>query len=404
MMSVTNPQTIPSVICVVTVGLDPEAAEQVQQAVLVQKATFLGRVRDYSVQTEASLLSRLQLAPLSVCIVDFDKDRDLAAQAVTTIRSILRGRSTVIAASHETEGNRILDAMRAGCGEYLVKPFSVEDLCKALTRVQGQFHEAVPPSSDGKIISLLGCRGGVGTTALVVHLATFLGQICNRKALIVDGQPSLGHVSLYMGEDQAQYDFYELVQNVARLDQELLSGYVLHHKTGTDVLASRQYLNGQVHVSLPGIGQTLGFLRGVYDIVIVDCPRGLTDLTLAIMESCDQVYLVATPEVAALRDLSRHLERLSQYAISKDKIRAVINKSSSDSTLTVEQIEKSIGRPVSIRIPDGGTELIRAVNAGAPLSPNRRSEFANQIRKWACDMAPPAPVEEERKRKFLLWR
>ena len=115
---------------------------------------------------------------------------------------------------------------------------------------------------------------------------------------------------------------------------------------------------------------------------------------------------MATPDVPALRDLSKYVDRLSQCNVSPSKLRVVVNRYSSDCAVTLEQIEKAIRQPVSIMVPNNPTEVMRAMNTGTPVSPDRRTEFALQMKKWAASLLPVMPemVPEEPKRRFSLWR
>jgi len=391
---------------VATIGLDPETSEQVKRFTLLQKGVYVGSFRDYSLQQpDLELLLKLRHADVPVCVIDFDRNRELAVRTAITIRQLMRGRANVVAISEESGANLILDAMHAGCSEYLVKPVSDQEFVRALARLQTDSFAASSAASSGKLVAFLGCRGGVGATALAVHLGTFVAQVCNRHTLLVDAHPYLGHVALYLGQDHSEYDYYELVKNIERLDEDLLHGYAIHHCSGVDVLASPHRLNGHVQLSLEAVRQTLDFFARVYDLVILDCPGTISELTLACVARCDELYLVTNPDVAALRDLSRYLERLLHAELSPDKLRIVLNRHSPDAALTVEQIEKAIGHPISITIANNRSELARAVNAGSPVAADRKSEFAMQMKKWATSIAPAVQVPTEaRKRRFLLWK
>ena len=64
-------------------------------------------------------------------MIDFDKDSRLAVQMATAVRQLRNAGSTVIAVSEKSDPALILDAMRAGCTEFLSKPLAVGDLSKA---------------------------------------------------------------------------------------------------------------------------------------------------------------------------------------------------------------------------------------------------------------------------------
>jgi len=138
--------------------------------------------------------------------------------------------------------------------------------------------------------------------------------------------------------------------------------------------------------------------------VVIDCPHGVHNLSLTTIDCCDEVFLIATPDVPALRDLSRYIERLLQSNVPASKIKVVINRFSSEGALTLEQIEKAIRQPIAISIPNASSDLIRAMNTGNPVLPDRKSEFAMQMKKWAASLARGEPGDvTEPKRRFAFW-
>ena len=142
---------------------------------------------------------------------------------------------------------------------------------------------------------------------------------------------------------------------------------MVHHPKGVDVLPSPNVLNGATSgISPEAIERTVRFLAGVYEDVIIDCAREVSDLNLAAIRCCEALYLVATPDVAALRDLTRYIDRLLQCNVPANMLRVVINRYSKEAPLTLEQIEKAVHQQVSITIPNSSAELAKAVNTGMP--------------------------------------
>ena len=230
----------------------------------------------------------------------------------------------------------------------------------------------------GRILALLGARGGAGATTLAVHLGCFLVRQYGKRTLILDEHRRLGHVSLYLGEDEGNYHFYELVRNIARLDEILLDGFVIHHSSCLDILPSPDVFDDSANVSLDDIQRAIRFLGQNYEFVVIDCPHGVHNLSLATIDCCDELYLIATPDVPALRDLTRHIDRLLQGNVPPSKIKVVINRFSSEGALGLEQIEKAIRQPIAIAIPNASSDLIRAMNTGNPIRPERKSEFRHR--------------------------
>jgi len=406
---VSGPDSKHDDLCVATLCVDGETAAAVQQAVVRKNGSFAGEMQDYARRTDADRvpLERLQRAEAAVCVIDFDADREQAALAGNAIQQALHGRGTLIAVSAKNEPALILEAMRAGCSEYLTKPVLVDQLDEALDRLKTRASARKPPRSKppGRILALLGARGGAGTTTLAVHLACFLVRQHGKKTLILDEHSRLGHVSLYLGEDNPNYTFYELVRNISRLDETLLQGFVVHQSQSLDILPSPDVFDDSANVPLHDIERAIRFLGENYEFVVIDCPHGIHNLSLTTIDCCDEVFLIASPDVPALRDLTRYIDRLLQSNIPPEKLKVVINRYSSEGALTLEQIEKAIRQPIAITIPNASVDLIRAMNTGSPVLPDRRSEFAIQMKKWAASVVRGEAVVEqaEHRRRFAFW-
>ncbi len=394
-------------VCAATYLVDDASAETIRQALARVNGSFAGQLQDAArPDGDRVALQKLLRAEVSVCIIDFDSDRDSAVKGANSIQQTLHGRGTLIAVSGKNDPALILEAMRAGCNEYLIKPVSVEQLADALQRLRARAsaRKPVPAKPPGRILALLGARGGAGTTTLAVHLGCFLVRQHGKKTLILDEHSRLGHVSLYLGENQSTYHFYELVRNISRLDESLLQGFVVHHSDCLDILPSPDVFDDSANVSLEDVHRAIRFLGQNYEFVVIDCPHGVHNLSLTTIDCCDELFLIATPDVPALRDLSRYIDRLLQSNVPASKLKVVINRYSSEGALTLEQIEKAIRQPIAITIPNASSDLIRAMNTGNPVLPERKSEFALQMKKWAASLVRgEAPEAPEPKRRFAFW-
>ena len=174
-----------------------------------------------------------------------------------------------------------------------------------------------------------------------------------------------------------------------------------------DVLSSPDTCAGKREIDPASISQTLDFLRGEYDYVIVDCTTTIDDTNMAVIEASNKVYLVATPEIGAIRDLSRFVDTLSQNSHIVEKVQIVINRYSSQHAVNIEQIEKAIRLPVAIKLPNTYSELVRSSILGEPISAKAKSEFSIPILRWANTLVgstAPVEVEAPKKSKFALWK
>ena len=259
--------------------------------------------------------------------------------------------------------------------------------------------------STGHIISFFGSKGGVGTTTIAVNLAFFLVTQHSKRVLLIDNHAEFGHVCLYLGLDGARYHFDELIRNVNRLDSALLRGFIAKHASGLEVLASPETHDPSRSVDPDALERTLEFLRGEYDYVILDCQTSLEEASLAVMDRSDQIYLVATPDIGAIRDLSRYIDGLSRNESTSARLHVIINRYSSHGAIAIEQIEKAIRVPVEVRLCNAYFECLRAINVGEPVSPDKKSEYASQFLRWTGVLTGTGDMKQvqQEKKGFSLF-
>lgn len=371
---------------------------------------FAGEFHEYIARNRRPRFSpRVRNSAACIAVVNFDRNAEQAAATVLILQQIFSGKIATVAVSARKDPELLLYAMRAGCTEFLTLPVTQESFSEVLLRLQNRFAmlSSDEAKSTGSVICLFGVKGGVGTTTLAVHLSTFLVRQHAKKVLLIDHHHQLGHASLYLGVKVNPYHFDELIRNVDRLDEELLAGFLTHHPSGLHLLPSPDVCAVR-HGSTPEeMQQVLEFLRPHYDFIILDSSLAYQDVHPSTMECSDEVYLITTPDVAALRDLSRHVENLTLNEAAAGKLRIVLNRSSSNDAVSVEQVESAVRFPVSVSIANNYAELMRAINAGEPISPQRRSDFTAQIGKWANKLvhAPSGMETHAPKRKpFSLWK
>jgi pilus assembly protein CpaE len=374
----------PLSIVISTVGLDPMLYRTLAHFMLAMPGAVMGaNVGGYS-GAEREIGRAGEQARTRICFIDYDQNTEQAIWITERLRADYPD-IHVFAVSEHSDPERIIAAMRVGCAEYLLKPLQNERVLDGLARVEAKQKERTRSKVHGRIITVIGAKGGTGVTSLALHLALELTERGQRKCLLVDQHSSLGDASLYLGTGRHQYSFYELANNIDRLDQELLKGFLLYHSSGLHLLDSPEAMI--MHKAPPeAVEHTLVFLAETYQFVVVDCPPGLDDTALACISQSDQIAIVMTPELPSVRNVVRYIEHMERMGCSSNKIQIVLNRHSKRGPLTDDRIEKALGRKISLFVPNSYNEVIRAINTGAPV-PSGKSDFGGAIRKWAGDIA-----------------
>ncbi len=408
----SSPQHNPeqATLAAFTVCADALLARMAQQAPRhVPGFEFAGEFHDYiTAERRPRFPHAVSSASGCVAFIDFDKHSDQAMETAEALRRFPSLNIISVGVSSRVDADLLLRAMRAGCSEFLEKPLDSVIFEETLRRLEARFRSTLVLSGErGRVISIFGVKGGVGVTTLAVHLAIYLVKRHGKKTLLIDHHRQLGHVGLYLGLKESQYHFGELIRNADRLDADLLKGFVVTHDSGLDVLASSDTCGVRSSSTSQEIEQVLRFLRNEYDYVLIDSSMSYGETTAATIQCSDQIYLVVTPDIAALRDLARHLQSLSVNENPASKLRVVLNRAAANDVIGMEQAIQALGFPASINIPNSYAELVRAINAGEPIPPQCNSGFTAQIKKWANGIVCESDGVEAgavMKSKFAFWR
>ncbi len=341
-------------------------------------ATF----HQYFGEKDATLVRFIRDHRPDVCVIDLDREREMSMETVEYFRRTTPASMAIFAVSSSVDSESIIAAMRCGCTEYLTKPLQEERVKDALVQLVKKRKQTETPAAQGKLIAFKGVKGGVGTTTLAIQLAHSLAKR-EHRTLLIDAHTDLGDATLHLGLEHHNYGFYELVHNLQRLDAELLQGFVLKHSSGLDLLPSPEMLGSSSRVTGDSVLLTLKALTRMYDYVFVDCMPGMGDLTLAVLEASDELNLVSSADLPSARNLARYSEYLTRLDYPSSKTRVLINRRSKNSSISVDQIEKVLGRKVSAVVPHCEGELTEAISTGIPIPVRSRSDLMQIISKLA---------------------
>jgi len=378
-------------VALITVNADEATVLCVSEIAAQMRWNLIQSAFDYyfSVDKRPYFTQKAIDAEACLAIVDFDKDPKLALETVAFLSSSFYHKIAIVGLSSAANPDLVLESMRAGCNDFLAKPLDATAFTNTLNRLDTLWSSIVArPHHAGRIISFFGAKGGVGTTALAVHLASFLAKDFKKKVLLIDSHRQLGHVALYLGLDGAHHTFHELVLSVNRLDSELMHGFVAAYDDCTlDILSSPDVYGGEPKSESEAVEETVEFLSTQYDFVILDCDANFEDTNLAVVEHSQSVYLIATPEIGAVRDLSRYVDGLIQNKQATDKLQVLINRYSSKEAITTEQIEKAIRLPIALKISNDYLNILNAINTGVPILSSAKSNFSKEMLHWAATLA-----------------
>jgi secretion/DNA translocation related CpaE-like protein len=165
--------------------------------------------------------------------------------------------------------------------------------------------EANDNPDRGRVVAVLGGRGGAGASVLATALAV---SACRRglDTLLVDADPYGGGVDLVLGwERMAGLRWPDLVDARGRLSPPALMGALPGQGSLAVLSFDRSPVDG---VPAPALAAALDAGRRGRDLVVLDLPRRFDDATTLALTAADKGYLVVPADVrscAAARAVAR---------------------------------------------------------------------------------------------------
>jgi Flp pilus assembly CpaE family ATPase len=95
---------------------------------------------------------------------------------------------------------------------------------------------------------------------------------------------------------------------------------------------------------------------------------------------------------------------MAELELPPARFKVVLNQQDSRRAVTLEQIQEAVVHSVDVVLPFSPSDLVRAVDAGELVPPDKKSPFAGEIRKWASALAPVTVTAGETRRRFAFWR
>ena len=306
----------------------------------------------------------------------------------------------VFFASDNSDPAVLRRAIRVGAREFFNAPIEDEEIKLALESFKGRKEkEAVGETfKDGKIINVIGSKGGVGTTTIAVNLAVSLAEKKSVQSVaLIDMNLLFGDIPLFL-EIEPKYNWSEITKNISRLDDTFLKNILSVDASGVCVLPSPSYLSKH-NVATPAIMERLLMvMRRMFDYVVIDGGQSLGDMALKIMELSDTVLLISVLSLPCLSNTNKLLRTFSDLGYPpEENIKVVINRYLKKSDISIKDAEISLEKKIFWTIPNDYQTTVTATNRGKALSQFApREEITKNFRNLAAELGPESEKKEKK--------
>ncbi|MEU3468773.1 AAA family ATPase [Streptomyces sp. NPDC006687] len=232
----------------------------------------------------------------------------------------------------------------------------------------------------GRVVTVTGAKGGVGTTFTAVQFA-LAAAASGRRTALVDLDLQAGDVGSYL-DVQFRRSIADLA-GIQDISPRVLQDAVYEDRTGLALLLAPAEGERGEDLDERATRQVLSALRARYELVVVDCGTQVTGANATAVEQADVAVLVTTPDVVAVRAAKRMVRMWERLQVRKAQDTAlVVNRWSKHTEIQPALIEKiTRTRPTRTPVPAAFKELQGVVDAGRVQDLDNRSTVKQAL--WA---------------------
>lgn len=295
--------------------------------------------------------------------LDLAADREQGLQLLTEMTR-LEPSIQVIGLLGGNEPDVILRCLRGGAIDFMIQPFSPDQMDSALAKLARLQPSADPSGKEpAKIFVVMPAKGACGATTIACNLAFQWKRLGAKRILLADLDPLTGTMSFLL-KIKSSYSFLDALQRSHELDSDLW-GAMVTNVSGVDVLlAPELMIEGTADLHDPS--PILEFARHNYDVIVVDTGSAYGEWNLNAARIANELLLVTTNELPALQAAQRALSYLDTNRIGRWKIRLLVNRYYRDVGLSREVIGTALHTEVFDILPSDYESVQKALMEGKP--------------------------------------
>jgi pilus assembly protein CpaE len=268
----------------------------------------------------------------------------------------------------EISTNNLWKALRLGAKECFTFPIQEEDFQQAVKRLAARLEVNKVRAKPTRIISFLGCKGGIGTSFLVANLASLLAQERRGKVLVIDLDLGFGQLN-YFFDIHPEHTLAELIDNLERLDNNYLQNIFHTINDNLYLLPAPARLEEAEAITASHLEKIIGFLKNNLGFrwVLIDCCHQLDEITMKALEFSESLMLVTGQSIPALSNAKKMLETLNLLELKQLEVEVLVNYWDRQHELGLADVENFLGKKISGTIACDYKQASFSVNEGKLL-------------------------------------
>jgi pilus assembly protein CpaE len=256
----------------------------------------------------------------NMIVVEFSNDRNALLEQLDQLSESCDSGTKVVVAGRVNDIILYRELMARGVSEYLVAPFTVVDFIRSVSNL----YHAPGASAVGRVIAVMGAKGGSGSSIIAHNLAWSIARSLESATVLADMSLAFGTAGLDFNQDPPQ-GIAEAVYAPDRLDANLVDRLLSKCTDNLSLLAASASLDKNYDFEATAFDNLIDILRSTTPNIVLDLPHLWVGWTRRMLIGADEIVLVASPDLASLRNTKNILDSMRVARVNDAKPKLVMN-------------------------------------------------------------------------------
>jgi pilus assembly protein CpaE len=203
----------------------------------------------------------------------------------------------VVVIGSEQDGVAYRELVRRGVNDYILRPIEILDIVRAICSLFSASEAVV----TGRIIAVIGAKGGVGASTVAHNVAWTIARDLALDSVVIDLDMAFGTASLDYNQDPLQ-NIANAVFQPERPDTALMERLLAKCSEHLSLLAAPATLDRVYDFGAEAFDAIFDTMRMTTPCIVLDIPHQWSAWTRRTLISADDILVVAEPDLANLRN------------------------------------------------------------------------------------------------------
>jgi len=310
----------------------------------------------------------------------------------------------IIMFTAKTQVDDKVQGFEAGADDYLTKPTQPRELFAHVKAVLARGKKTSSPASPpiqsrkrGYVTGIMAVKGGLGVSTLALNLGISLQARSKKDVIIAEFRPGEGTMALDLGYLNPEGMMHLLQQTPENINQSLIEGELLLHKSGVRLLLSSYDPADAKHITAVDHFDTIiRHLAYMSAHIVLDLGPGITPVTDKVLTHCDEIIVVLEPIPGTILRTMTLVDELMKRGFGEGRINTVLyNRQRTEMQYSLAQVQMEYRHPISIVFTAAPELTYQCSKANTPLVIQHPDNLTSQqFAKLADNITKRVQVKE----------